>query len=71
MNFASGITSGMKRAHYDISDRVPSPELKAGGDHMIDASNGGMTKRFPKVSKRIQACKDQNSLVTQSDRGLW
>ena len=47
----------MKRAHGDISDRASSPQLQVGGDHMIDASNGGMTKRVPKVSKKIQACK--------------
>jgi hypothetical protein len=50
----------MKRAHYDISDRVSSPQLHVGEDHMIDSSNGGMfgsSKRVPKVSKKIQACK--------------
>lgn len=50
------LRSGMKRAHYDISDSVSSPQLQSGGDHMIDASNSGM-KRVPKVSKKIQACK--------------
>ncbi|KAH8791003.1 hypothetical protein F5882DRAFT_400851 [Hyaloscypha sp. PMI_1271] len=49
----------MKRAHYDISDRVPSPQMQDGPDHMIDTSNGatrGVSKRLPKVSKKIQAC---------------
>lgn len=54
-----GLRRGMKRAHYDISDRVPSPQMQDGSDHMIDTSNGatrGVSKRLPKVSKKIQAC---------------
>ena len=63
-----GLTSGMKRAHGDISDRASSPQPQGGGDHMIDASNGGMTKRVPKVSKKIQACKFWHPLSTRSAR---
>lgn len=55
----------MKRAHHDISDRVPSPQMQNGVDHMIDSSNGAMrgaSKRIPKVSKKIHACKARISL---------
>ncbi|KAG0650353.1 Zn(2)-C6 zinc finger-containing prtT, partial [Hyphodiscus hymeniophilus] len=54
--------SGMKRAHYDISDTFDtSPHLKDGVGHvsLMDGSDGaaaGTSKRLPKVSKKIQAC---------------
>ncbi|KAN0109961.1 hypothetical protein V8E51_006348 [Hyaloscypha variabilis] len=49
----------MKRAHYDISDRVPSPQMQNGVESIIDIPNGatrGASTRVPKVSKKIQAC---------------
>jgi hypothetical protein len=49
----------MKRAHYDISDRAPSPHLQDGVDHMMGSTDGaerGGSKRIPKISKKIQAC---------------
>jgi hypothetical protein len=57
----------MKRAHYDISDRVPSPQMQNGVESIIDIPNGvtrGASTRVPKVSKKIQACKCCTSLST-------
>ncbi len=56
--------SGMKRAHHDVSDRPASPRHPQDIiiDHMslmdgVEGAGRGASKRVPKISKKIQACK--------------
>lgn len=66
-----GRASGMKRAHYDISGRPPSPLSQNAVDHVTSMPNsdgGRATARLPKISRKIQAC--ELAKVTRNTLGV-